>query len=104
MFERHITVPVEDLRFLELYCRKCGNGVLLDLDTRDPKAEIKAQSCPCCSNDNKDTGFDADFFKEFKTFREALRRRFPKPEVEKNFRGPQFRLATLASAQPDGPK
>ena len=72
MFERHITIPVEDLRFLELYCGNCGNGFLVDLDN---EAAGFPQQCPCCPAGTPpkiDTDLPGKVIK-FREFRKGLR-------------------------------
>jgi hypothetical protein len=83
VFDRHIAIPVKDLRYLELYCNSCGNGILLHLDAEG--AGVPSM-CPCCPPDRPtkmNTELPTDILK-FRQFREAMRK------FEK--RGPQFRI------------
>jgi hypothetical protein len=116
MFEQHIVIPVEDLRFLELYCNRCGNGYLLDMDMSNEASSSIPNKCPPCPETG--AGFNAkcgpeldakSFFHQFRDFRKAMRA-FTKAEttsskdsetarVKGNFRRPQFRIKTVTSAQ-----
>ena len=82
MFERHIAIPIEDLRYLEIFCNQCDGGIFIDLD--DPRARIPT-SCPCCNVTN--TGFTNELAGEIdkaRDFRKAMRK-FSK-------KAPQFRI------------
>ena len=80
MGERHITIPVADLRCLELYCNECGTGILLDLENETAGLP---QKCPGCNIAFNSGGLPETLLK-FRQFRKEMAgfKRIP----------PQFRI------------
>lgn len=97
MFERYLSVPLEDLRFLELYCNRCENGVLVDMTvaTVDNTAINLPDKCPQCALEK--SGFSTDLNEKIKEFRVA-RKALVEAMAGFKKRKPQFRIEDRSDA------
>lgn len=46
MFGKIIRIPAGELRELEFACPACGTGVIVKLDSENPKVPAKCSACP----------------------------------------------------------